>query len=199
VNTGWIDGAAQQADEADEASGGTVARMEVPPHARADRVGRGHRFAAYPRCSADSGGGDGTDRVRVGALLVVASILAAGCRMPPGGGVSGTVLEPSGKPMEAAEVILSDEPEILGVVVPFEKPVRLVTKTDDTGHFRFFWSHGNRKRGPLLEVRAPGYASVSTQLGLGYPKCEVRLVPTITGGTSETRCSVTRSAGANNE
>ena len=45
--------AAQQADEADEAFGGTVARMEVPPHARAGRVGRGHRFAAYRRCSTD--------------------------------------------------------------------------------------------------------------------------------------------------
>jgi hypothetical protein len=45
--------AAEQADEADEAFGGTVPRMEAPPHARAGRVGRGHRFAAYPRCSAD--------------------------------------------------------------------------------------------------------------------------------------------------
>jgi hypothetical protein len=27
--------------------------MEAPPHARAGWVGRGHRFAAYPRCSAD--------------------------------------------------------------------------------------------------------------------------------------------------
>jgi hypothetical protein len=25
----------------------------MPPHARAGQVGRGHRFAAYPRCSAD--------------------------------------------------------------------------------------------------------------------------------------------------
>jgi hypothetical protein len=46
-------GAAQQADEADEAFAGTVPRMEVPAHARAGWVGRGHRFAAYPRCSAD--------------------------------------------------------------------------------------------------------------------------------------------------
>ena len=27
----------------------------MPPHARAGRVGRGHRFAAYPRCSTDNG------------------------------------------------------------------------------------------------------------------------------------------------
>ncbi len=45
--------AAEQGDEADEAFGGTVPRMEAPPHARAGRLGRGHRFAAYPRCSAD--------------------------------------------------------------------------------------------------------------------------------------------------
>jgi hypothetical protein len=41
--------AAEQGDEADEAFGGMVARMDMPPHARAGRVGRGHRFAAYPR------------------------------------------------------------------------------------------------------------------------------------------------------
>ena len=27
--------------------------MDMPPHARAGRIGRGHRFAAYPRCSTD--------------------------------------------------------------------------------------------------------------------------------------------------
>jgi hypothetical protein len=31
-----------------------MASVKVPPHARAGAVGRGHRFAAYPRCSADS-------------------------------------------------------------------------------------------------------------------------------------------------
>ena len=47
-------GAAEQGDEADEAFGGMVASMDMPPHARAGlRHGRGHRFAAYPRCSAD--------------------------------------------------------------------------------------------------------------------------------------------------
>ncbi len=51
-------GAVEQGDEADEAFGGTVVRMasaarpEVPPHARAGSDGRGHRFAAYRRCSA---------------------------------------------------------------------------------------------------------------------------------------------------
>jgi hypothetical protein len=40
-------GAAQQGDEADEAFGGTN------PRAASGENGRGHRFAAYPRCSAD--------------------------------------------------------------------------------------------------------------------------------------------------
>jgi hypothetical protein len=48
-----VDDAVEQGDEADEAFGGMVARMDMPPHARAARNGRGHRFAAYPRCSAD--------------------------------------------------------------------------------------------------------------------------------------------------
>jgi hypothetical protein len=47
--------AAEQADEADEAFAGTVPRTEVPAHARAGQDGRGHRFAAYPRCWADLG------------------------------------------------------------------------------------------------------------------------------------------------
>ncbi len=54
---GEIHHAAQQGDEADEAFGGMVARMDMPPHARAGRIGRGHRFAAYPRCSTDAEGG----------------------------------------------------------------------------------------------------------------------------------------------
>ena len=45
--------AAEQGDEADEAFGGMVAKMDMPPHARAAAAARGHRFAAYPRCSAD--------------------------------------------------------------------------------------------------------------------------------------------------
>jgi hypothetical protein len=47
-------GAAEQGDEADEAFGGMGARMDMPPHARAVSVARGHRFAAYPRCWADA-------------------------------------------------------------------------------------------------------------------------------------------------
>jgi hypothetical protein len=58
--------AAQQGDEADEAFGGMVARMDMPPHARAGQNGRGHRFAAYPRCSADTGGTGMNERGAVG-------------------------------------------------------------------------------------------------------------------------------------
>ena len=59
--------------------------MEAPPHARAGQTGRGHRFAAYPRCWADprsgasaksaspkpAGGRDGAGRLatRAGAIL----------------------------------------------------------------------------------------------------------------------------------
>jgi hypothetical protein len=35
--------------------------MDMPPHARAVTIGRGHRFAAYPRCSVDSLEVDGTE------------------------------------------------------------------------------------------------------------------------------------------
>ncbi len=54
--------AVEQGDEADEAFGGTRARqasmafVKVPPHAREARDCRGHRFAAYPRCSVDAQG-----------------------------------------------------------------------------------------------------------------------------------------------
>jgi hypothetical protein len=60
--------AAEQGDEADEAFGGTASRwasmacVKVPPHARAVPVRRGHRFAAYPRCSADTGSSERTKR-----------------------------------------------------------------------------------------------------------------------------------------
>jgi hypothetical protein len=38
-----------------------MALVKVPPHARAAFVRRGHRFAAYPRCSADMGMKGGRD------------------------------------------------------------------------------------------------------------------------------------------
>jgi hypothetical protein len=72
-----IHGVAEQADEADEAFGGTVARMEVPPHARAGQDGRGHRFAAYARCSTDYGGA-----MRAWAAIIGIAVLLSGCAGP---------------------------------------------------------------------------------------------------------------------
>jgi hypothetical protein len=51
-----------------------MASVKVPPHARAGQDGRGHRFAAYPRCSAGVGGSD-VSRLRLtasGVLIVIA-------------------------------------------------------------------------------------------------------------------------------
>jgi hypothetical protein len=61
--------AAEQGDEADEAFGGMVSRMDMPPHARADSFGRGHRFAAYPRCWADLKWDRGGHTARIAVLL----------------------------------------------------------------------------------------------------------------------------------
>ena len=80
LDDGWSAGAAEQADEADEAFGGTVARMEVPPHARAGWVGRGHRFAAYPRCSADLECEGGTGMRAMTDVGLCAALLRQLCR-----------------------------------------------------------------------------------------------------------------------
>jgi len=77
--------AAQQADEADEAFAGTVPRMEVPAHARAGQVGRGHRFAAYPRCSVDTGAPEGTRRMDVMLWRCMRSVHAERGLAPMGG------------------------------------------------------------------------------------------------------------------
>jgi hypothetical protein len=45
--------AAEQGDEADEAFGGTVTRQKCRLMPAPVNFGSGHRFAAYPRCSAD--------------------------------------------------------------------------------------------------------------------------------------------------
>jgi hypothetical protein len=104
-------------------------------------------------------------------------------------------LNPSGTPVEGVEIVVVDAPEILGVAVPWEEPLRLAAKTDESGRLRFLWSHGNPKRGPLLEVHAPGHALSSTRLGAGYSECEVRL-KTLgqTDATSEARCAVRTAA-----
>jgi hypothetical protein len=47
--------AVEQGDEADEAFGGTVTRQKCRLMPAPVNFGRGHRFAAYPRCSVDRG------------------------------------------------------------------------------------------------------------------------------------------------
>jgi hypothetical protein len=47
------DGAAEQGNEADEAFGGSVTRQKCRLMPAPVNFGGGHRFAAYPRCSAD--------------------------------------------------------------------------------------------------------------------------------------------------
>lgn len=69
------DGAAEQADEADEAFAGTVPRTEVPAHARAGWVGRGHRFAAYPRCWADLGDEARNVRITIFQIRLVHTVI----------------------------------------------------------------------------------------------------------------------------
>ena len=74
--------------KADEAFGGMVARMDMPPHAGAVSIGRGHRFAACPRCST---GAQGRDRARRMAdeLTVLTAVSGSSInevalrRMPP--------------------------------------------------------------------------------------------------------------------
>jgi hypothetical protein len=74
-------GATEQADAADEALGGTMARTEVPPRARAVAHGRGHRFAADPPCSVDAGWST--------PPRVSSAGTAVGSRIDPGGVFTG--------------------------------------------------------------------------------------------------------------
>ena len=61
----------------------------MPPHARAVTFGRGHRFAAYPRCSADhirfsSVEGAGAPMAKLGRAIACWFIVSV-CRRPPCG------------------------------------------------------------------------------------------------------------------
>ncbi len=53
-----------------------MASVKAPPHGRAGQDGRGHRFAAYPRCSADALELLEVIRERGGALLSLGFVLA---------------------------------------------------------------------------------------------------------------------------
>jgi hypothetical protein len=134
-------------------------------------------------------------RDRTSGTRTVYSIAAAlgcsvACSMPPGGGVSGTVRDPSGKPIPAVELRLTSEARILGVAVPFAEPARMVTITNEAGHFGVLWSHGEREGGPLLEASASGYVPASERLRVGYLESEILLVPVATpGSSSRVKCA----------
>jgi hypothetical protein len=97
------------------------------------------------------------------------------CSMPPPGGVSGTVTDTSGKPIPGAELTLTSTPRVFGIAVPFAEPMRVPTTTDERGHFRVYWSHGDRDEGPLLEVTVQGYVPVAQRLPLGSVECSIVL------------------------
>ncbi len=113
-------------------------------------------------------------RQRLMATLVVSWSLA--CTMPPGGGVSGTVVDASGKPMAGVELTLTWTPRIFGIPVPFADPARVPTTTNDVGYFRVVWPHGDRHEGPLLEIGIRGYAPVAERVPIGTAECGVVLV-----------------------
>ena len=122
-------------------------------------------------------------------VLAFAVGYSVACAMPPGGSVSGTVRDGSGKPMPGVEVRISAAARLRGWVLPFAEPDRFVTATDELGHFGVRWSHGDAKEGPLLEVIAVGYAPAVASLGLGVLECDVQLVAvTATGSHSQARC-----------
>ena len=143
--------------------------------------------AASPLNSVFDGRDEGvTGMRRRGSVRLLASLtLSCGlaCTMPPGGGVSGTVADASGKALPGVELTLTTTPRILGIPVPFANPERVPVRTDGLGHFRVLWSHGDRHEGPLLEMRVHGYASVAEQLPLGTAEC--RIVLATTGATAE--------------
>ena len=59
-----------------------MALAKVPPNARAVSFGRGHRFAAYPRCSADTCGNGENVRVSSGHVrLRTMKLGMAGARL----------------------------------------------------------------------------------------------------------------------
>ena len=115
--------------------------------------------------------------VKTCLIILLALSCDLGCTMPPAGGVSGTVTDTSGKPIIGAEIILTSSARVFvfGIPLPFGKPMRVPTTTDDFGHFGVFWSHGDRDEGPLLELSVQGYAPVAERLPLGRVECRVVL------------------------
>jgi hypothetical protein len=121
-------------------------------------------------------------------MIAVALSCETVCTMPPGGGVSGTVVDKSGKPMAGVELIVTSSPRILGIAVPFADPARVPTATDEVGHFGVLWSHGDRHEGPLLEVSLQGYAPVAERLPFGMVECSIVLAA---AGSTEAKSRAT--------
>jgi hypothetical protein len=126
-------------------------------------------------------------------LIPVALSCEAACTMPPSGGVSGTVVDTSGKPMAGLELTLTSTPRVLGLTVPFADPARVPITTDEVGHFGVLWSHGDRHEGPLLEVSLQGYSPVAERLPLGTVECRIVLVAAgATEARSKASCRLVR-------
>jgi len=132
-----------------------------------------------------------TDHRRVRIVLALALGYPVACSVSPGGGVSGTVHDPSGKPIAGVEIRLSSPSRFIGWELPFAEPAYIVTTTDELGHFGVVWTHGDPKEGPLLEVAPKGYGPAVASLGLGTLSCDVELVPiAATGSRSQVQCRV---------
>jgi hypothetical protein len=70
-----VSGAVEEGEEADEAFAGMVARMDMPPHARAVSIGRGQRIGTRGSGleARGSGSGIGTVAQRAGHKRIAAS------------------------------------------------------------------------------------------------------------------------------
>jgi hypothetical protein len=88
----------------------------------------------------------------LGLIILLALPIHLGCGVAPGGGVSGTLTDSSGKPIAGAELTLASSARlfVFGIPMPFTEPIRVPTTTDAFGRFGVFWSHGDRDEGPCL-------------------------------------------------
>ena len=108
-------------------------------------------------------------------VLALALLPQLACSASPGGGVSGTVRDGSGRPIAGAEVTLTTETRIFGVRVSFAAPLVMDTTTNDDGTFAVTWMHGDPDEGPALRVQKAGYAPAAERLGLGHVPVQNRV------------------------
>jgi hypothetical protein len=132
-----------------------------------------------------------TDHLRAPIVFALALGCSVACSVSPGGGVSGTVHDPSGKPIPGVEIRLGSPSRFMGWDLPFAQPDYIVTTTDELGHFGVVWTHGDPKDGPLLEVAPAGYGPAVASLAPGTLSCDIELVPIgAAGSRSQARCRV---------